>query len=175
MRYQRSILDLVEADARALSVRVNGPDRHKLDEYLTAVREIEQRVERAGGGDDPPGGRADVDLPEGVPASYEEHLRLLADMLALAFQTDTTRVATYMFANGQQQALSVHRREGRASHLVAPREQPREADAHQRNQPVFTPGSWRISCNGSNRSRMEGSFSTTASSSTAEHQRRQPP
>lgn len=100
MRYQRSILDFVNEDARALGKRVSGRDRQKLDEYLVAVREIEQRVERAEReAKERPAGVPEVDLPAGVPASYEEQLRLLADMLVLAFRTDTTRVATYMFAN----------------------------------------------------------------------------
>jgi hypothetical protein len=99
-RHQLSLLDFVQEDAKALGVRVSGPDRHKLDEYLTAVREIEQRVERAEReARERPSGVPEVELPSGVPASYEEHLRLLADMLVLAFQTDTTRVATFMFAN----------------------------------------------------------------------------
>ncbi len=100
MRRQRSLLDLIQDDANGLAGKVASNDRHKLDEYLTAVREIEQRVERAENEhrqerDAVPEG----EKPEGVPSSYEEHLRLLADMLVLAFQTDTTRVATYMFAN----------------------------------------------------------------------------
>jgi hypothetical protein len=100
MRYQRSILDMVLDDARALSRQVAGRDRVKLDEYLTAVREVEQRVERMEReASQAPAGVPVVDLPEGRPESYEEHLRLLGDMLTLAFQTDTTRVVTYMFAN----------------------------------------------------------------------------
>ena len=99
-RQQKSVLDLVQEDARALASKVSGNDRHKIDEYLTAVREIEQRVERA----ESEARRRPLDLPdfeapEGVPPSYEEHLRLLADMMVLAFQTDTTRVATFMLAN----------------------------------------------------------------------------
>lgn len=99
-RYQRSILDFVHDDARALASQISGNDRHKLDEYLAAVREIEQRVERA---EQESQGRLaavpELDLPDGMPSSYEEHLRLLGDLLALAFQTDSTRVATFMFAN----------------------------------------------------------------------------
>jgi len=99
-REQRSILDFVHADAKTLAGKVSGNDRHKLQEYLNAVREVEQRVERAEReSQERPPGVPEADLPEGVPANYEEHLRLLADMLVLAFQTDTTRVATYMFAN----------------------------------------------------------------------------
>lgn len=101
MRYQRSILDFVREDAKALGARVSGNDRRKLEEYLTAVREIEQRVERS----EREASTRPANLPEvpelaaGAPASYEEHLRLLGDMLVLAFQTDTTRVATFMLAN----------------------------------------------------------------------------
>lgn len=99
-RYQRSLLDFVQEDAKALGARVSGNDRHKLDEYLTAVREIEQRVERVEReAATRPAGVPELDLPTGVPSSYEEHLRLLSDMLVVAFQTDTTRVATFMFAN----------------------------------------------------------------------------
>ncbi len=100
MRRQRSLLDLVHGEASSLAGRVSSQDRLKLEEYLTAVREIEQRVERAEAESRRgPSGVVEADVPEGVPPSYEEHLRLLADMLVLAFQTDTTRVATYMFAN----------------------------------------------------------------------------
>lgn len=99
-RHQASLLDFIQEDARALGARVSGPDRHKLDEYLTAVREIEQRVERAEReARSRPAGVPEMDLPAGIPANYEDHLRLLADMMVLAFQTDTTRVATFMFAN----------------------------------------------------------------------------
>ncbi|MCC6232944.1 MAG: DUF1552 domain-containing protein [Verrucomicrobiales bacterium] len=100
LKQRRSILDLVYEDARSLSARASGQDRIKLDEYLTAVREIEQRVERAEREvAERPAGVPEVELPEGVPTNYEEHLRLLADMMVLAFQTDTTRVGTFMFAN----------------------------------------------------------------------------
>ena len=100
LRRQRSLLDLVNEDASRLMRQASGNDRLKLDEYLTAVREIEQRVERAEvESRKEPTDVAGMEVPEGIPPSYEEHLRLLADMLVLAFQTDTTRVATYMFAN----------------------------------------------------------------------------
>lgn len=100
LRYRRSVLDFVLDDAKALGARVSGNDRTKLEEYLAAVREIEQRVERA----EREAGQArhdlpQLELPDGVPADYEQHLRLLGDMMVLAFQTDSTRVCTYMFAN----------------------------------------------------------------------------
>jgi len=94
---QRSILDFVLDDAASLQRNAPGRDKAKLDEYLTSVREIEKRIEHAerfGETPDP-----SVDTPAGVPASFEEHIRLMYDMLLLAFQTDSTRVATFMLAN----------------------------------------------------------------------------
>lgn len=96
---RRSLLDFVIEDARALDKKVSGADKQKLDEYLTAVREIEQRIQAAEQQTDRQPIRMVGDLPEGVPDSYDEHLRLMGDMLVLAFQTDTTRVASYMLAN----------------------------------------------------------------------------
>jgi hypothetical protein len=93
----KSILDFVSDDARRLEQRLGGADRRKLDEYLTAVREIERRIERAGTAQDP--AALGVKAPAGVPADYESHLRLLADVLVLAWRTDTTRVSTFVFAN----------------------------------------------------------------------------
>jgi hypothetical protein len=99
-RYQKSILDFVLEDAQALTKKVNGNDRQKLDEYLTAVREIEERVERAEAGNVPQTDMfAGLDKPEGVPDSYEAHIRLMGDMMILAFQTDVTRISTFMLAN----------------------------------------------------------------------------
>jgi hypothetical protein len=96
--YRKSILDFVLEDAKSLRAKVGGTDRQKLDEYLTAIREIELRLERAEKANHLEAISAQR-LPDGVPPGYEEHLRLMGDMLVLAFQTDVTRVATYMFAN----------------------------------------------------------------------------
>jgi hypothetical protein len=93
----KSILDFVAADARRLEGRLGGADRRKLDEYLTAVREVERRIEHAGAMQDP--AALGMERPDGVPGDYESHLRLLADVLALAWRTDTTRVSTFVFAN----------------------------------------------------------------------------
>lgn len=95
--YRKSVLDFVLDDARGLSRQLGESDRRKLDEYLTAVREIEQRMERAekfGPARTPPGVTA--------PAMFEhfdEHVRLMYDILALAFQTDSTRVSTFIVAH----------------------------------------------------------------------------
>ncbi len=99
-RERRSILDFVLEDAGLLAKRVDRGDRLKLDEYLAAVREIEQRMERA----EQDGLQrrrilSGQSRPEGVPGQYEDHLRLLGDMMVLAFQTDSTRIATFMLAN----------------------------------------------------------------------------
>jgi len=99
--FRKSILDFVLDDASALSRKVSGHDKQKLDEYLTAVREIEERVAAAERQvtEANKGVIADYEIPEGVPESYEEHAKLMMDMLVLAFQTDSTRVATLMLAN----------------------------------------------------------------------------
>ena len=99
-RYRKSILDFVLEDANALSAKVGGNDKQKLDEYLTAIREIEIRVERA---QEMAAASAPLaegyEVPEGIPESYEHHARLMGDMMVLAFQTDATRVCTFMLAN----------------------------------------------------------------------------
>lgn len=99
-RYNRSILDLVSEDARRLNGRLGVDDRRKLDEYLGAVREIERRLVMAEQKRTEEVERPD-DLikPEGVPKDNQDHLRLMLDMLVLAFQTDQTRIATMVFAN----------------------------------------------------------------------------
>lgn len=95
-RMQMSILDTVLGQAKTLQNKVNAADRRKLDEYFSSVRDIEQRIERA---EKFQSELPDVKVPEGVPESYEEHIRVMFDLLALAFQTDTTRVATFMLAH----------------------------------------------------------------------------
>lgn len=99
-RYKKSILDFVLEDAKRLTRRVSGNDRQKLDEYLTAVRDIEQRIERAERNPSFDNSLlAGVETPAGIPDSYEEHIRLMGDMMILAFQSDVTRISTFMFAN----------------------------------------------------------------------------
>jgi hypothetical protein len=99
--YKKSILDFVLEDANSLRKKVGGNDRQKLDEYLSAVREIEERVvqaEKAVHSADTSVAK-NYEIPEGIPESYEEHARLMADMMVLAFQSDTTRICTFMLAN----------------------------------------------------------------------------
>lgn len=103
--YKKSILDFVLEDAKQLQAKVGGHDRQKLDEYLTSVREIELRLERAERAQrigELQGFDAIAEYGKEIgdaPDSFEDHARLIGDMLVLAFQTDVTRVATFMLAN----------------------------------------------------------------------------
>jgi hypothetical protein len=97
--YRRSLLDYVAEDAQQLKGRLGGTDLRKLDEYLTGVREIEQRLTRSEKETEVKGVPGGVRPPSGYTRSMKEHLRLLADMMVLAFQADLTRVCTFPFAN----------------------------------------------------------------------------
>jgi hypothetical protein len=94
---QRSVLDFVMEDARSMQRRLDPHDRSKLDQYLTGVREIESRIEKAERFGDVPDPA--VETPPGVPTDYTEYVQLMYDMLVLAFQTDSTRVATLLVAH----------------------------------------------------------------------------
>jgi hypothetical protein len=90
-----SVLDAVLDDAKDLTRTLGGGDKRKLDQYLSSVREVEKRLTKA----DPLTPLVlpdDVSRPAGVPADLTEHIRLLCDLLVLAFQTDTTRISTLM-------------------------------------------------------------------------------
>lgn len=96
--FRQSILDLVSDDAARLQKSLGQSDRRKLDQYFSSVRDIEQRIARAqaNAAERPV---PEVELPLGVPPETDEHIQLMFDLLAIAYQTDTTRVATYMLAN----------------------------------------------------------------------------
>ncbi len=98
-KYQKSILDFVLEDARDLQARLGAKDRRKIDEYLTSVRELEVRVRGAGKNADQQEKLPDYPMPSGIPADYAEHIRLMYDLLVLAFQGDLTRVSTFVVAN----------------------------------------------------------------------------
>ena len=92
----KSLLDFVMDDARSLQRSLGRRDQDKLDEYLTGVREIEQRIQRAekfGALPDP-----HAETPAGIPSNYGDHMDLMFDLLALAFETDSTRVSTLLLA-----------------------------------------------------------------------------
>ncbi|MBN9520947.1 DUF1552 domain-containing protein [bacterium] len=94
---RRSVLDFVRDDSRELTGQLGAGDRRKLDEYLSAVRDVELRIQRAASL--PPVRTPDVAAPTGVPGSYPEHIRLMYDLIALTFQADVTRVVTCVLAN----------------------------------------------------------------------------
>jgi hypothetical protein len=93
--YQKSVLDVVLDDARRLQRSLGGDDRRKIDEYLHGVRELETRIQKAE--------RQNAAVPPGtaapspsLPPDFGEHARIMMDLLALAFQTDSTRVITFL-------------------------------------------------------------------------------
>lgn len=94
---QRSILDFVLDEVRSLEPRLGRQDRMKLEEYLGSVRAVEKQLEKFERLSPP--AVEDHVLPESEPADYSLHIRLLADMLVLAFRTDSTRIATFILAH----------------------------------------------------------------------------
>jgi hypothetical protein len=99
MAQQKSILDFVLDDARAVRRSLNSNDRAKLDEYLTGLRDIEQRIEKSEHRPEPDLAGGGIEVPAGIPDDYGAYIQLMFDMLVLAFQTDQTRVATFMLAH----------------------------------------------------------------------------
>lgn len=96
--YRHSILDSVMEDAGRLKARLGVHDQSKLDEYFSSVREIERRLEWA----EKTNVAAKIsanDRPTGIPSDFGEHIRLLGDMMVLAFQADLTRICTFMICN----------------------------------------------------------------------------
>jgi uncharacterized protein DUF1552 len=99
-RYNKSILDFVNEEAKSLQNDLGAADKRKMDEYLSAVRELELRIQKArdiksSATTFKPSGPA----PAGIPKDVGEHMRLMADLLVLAFQADLTRVVTFPLAN----------------------------------------------------------------------------
>jgi hypothetical protein len=94
---QQSVLDFALDDARRMQHQLDAHDKDKLDQYLTGVRAIETRIQKAeqfGAIPDP-----EIDAPPGIPSDHAEHIQLMYDMLVLAFQTDSTRIATFLLAH----------------------------------------------------------------------------
>ena len=94
---RKSILDFVKEDSKDLHQNLSTNDVRKLDEYFSAIRDIELRIERAA--NLPPIETPDYAVPKGIPSNYEEHIRLMCDLIVLAFQADVTRVTTFVLAN----------------------------------------------------------------------------
>ena len=101
---ERLMLDRVMGDAKELNQRLGASDRQRMDEYLQSIRSIEKRLEKQSGksksdwkqlAELEPSSRPQQENPH----QHQEHVRLMMDMIALAFQTDVTRVCTFMFGN----------------------------------------------------------------------------
>jgi hypothetical protein len=101
--YNKSVLDFVTEDAKQLNKSLGQADLRKLDEYFTSVREVEARIERTRKEMETkiaaPRAKPDMAAPTGIPKEYQDHVRLMCDLMVLAFQTDVTRVVTLPFAN----------------------------------------------------------------------------
>jgi hypothetical protein len=103
LELNRSILDSVSESTSRLTRNLGPRDRGRFDEYLTHVREVEERIQRSENQS-----RTDVavpDAPIGIPESFEEHVGLQFDLLALALQTDMTRVFTFMMSRDASQRV----------------------------------------------------------------------
>ncbi len=101
----QSVLDAVQGDARDFRRDLSTGDQRKLDEYLDSVRDVERRIQRAGKRGELQGWRPSLTKPnmrrpaDGIPQNIAEHMRLMCDILVLAFQTDTTRIVTLKLNN----------------------------------------------------------------------------
>jgi hypothetical protein len=93
---EKSILDFVGDQITSLQRRIGPGDKARVTEYLDSVRDVERRIQMAEHQNSTE--LPVVDQPIGIPADYQQHARLMMDMLALAYQTDLTRVSTFMLA-----------------------------------------------------------------------------
>lgn len=91
----KNLLDLVLEDAKRLKSKVGSGDQSKLDEYLDSVRTVEARIEKAADAAEERG-EPPVPKPGGIPARRDEYIRLMGDLIVLAFQQDITRVSTLL-------------------------------------------------------------------------------
>jgi hypothetical protein len=99
-KLQGSVLDGVLEEAKDIRGKASGTDKHKLDEYFSSVRETEERVRRVNrmAKEDAPAVPASARPPAGQPKDFKTYARLMCDIIALAFQTDRTRVATLLLS-----------------------------------------------------------------------------
>ncbi|MEQ1760534.1 MAG: DUF1552 domain-containing protein [Vicinamibacterales bacterium] len=131
MRVGRSILDSIIPEAGRLRQTLGQRDQARMNEYLDNVREIERRLQRAEAN---ASADVSVDAPVGVPTDFEEHVGLLFDLLAVAFQTDTTRVFSFMMARELSQRIYPQ-----LNCL-----DPHHALSHHRNEPLLMAANTRL-------------------------------
>ena len=97
-RYEKSILDLVTSDAQRLNAQVGAADKRKLDEYLFSIRDLEKRI-AAAERNNAKAVKPSMGIPSSsIPTEFAEHAHIMFDLMTLAFQTDSTRVATVLLA-----------------------------------------------------------------------------
>ena len=124
-RADRSVLDAVLEEAEGLRGTISTSDKRRLNEYLSSVREVEQRIDRAGKERRLQGWRPTLEVPDmprptdGLPQDIDEHMRLMCDVLILAFQTDTTRICTLKLNNDWSQLRFPHLGVNGIHHLVS--------------------------------------------------------
>jgi hypothetical protein len=124
-RADRSVLDAVLEEATSLRGKISISDRRRIDEYLTSVREVEQRIDQAGKDQRLQGWRPTLPEPnmprpaDGLPQDIDQHMRLMSDILVLAFQTDTTRISTLKLNNDWSQLRFPHLEVNDIHHLVS--------------------------------------------------------
>jgi|CXWL01.1.fsa_nt_gi hypothetical protein len=131
MKVSRSILDSIIPEASRLQSSLGAKDREKMGAYLENVREIERRLERA-----EKNSATDVTMtaPVGVPSDFEEHVGLMFDLLAVAFQSDTTRVFSFMMARELSQRI----------YPKLDCLDPHHALSHHRNEPLLMAANARL-------------------------------
>jgi hypothetical protein len=133
MRRQTSILDFVREDAQRLTGQLGMEDRRKLDEYLTATRDIEKRIQRAAS--TPLADAGSMERPAGIPDSFDAHVKLMVDLQVLAFQADITRRHLHDRARNLQPHLSRDRRARQPPYAQPPRAYGGKEDQAGADQP----------------------------------------
>ncbi|MEM7261648.1 MAG: DUF1552 domain-containing protein [Planctomycetota bacterium] len=98
-RSRRSILDFARSDASKVRAQLGRGDKQKLDEYFDGIRAIERRLDLADAATTDPQAVSGMEAPSGVPNDFREHLRLMYDLIVVAFKLDLTRVVSFMLAN----------------------------------------------------------------------------
>ena len=94
--HRASLLDYVMEDAKSFQRNLGRDDAQKIEDYLTGVREIEQKIERA---EKLARQFPKSNKPAGIPSGYDDHIRMMYDLMVMAFQSDTTRIASFLVAH----------------------------------------------------------------------------
>jgi Protein of unknown function (DUF1552) len=130
--YRRSILDLTRDNAKKLELDLGPADRRRMDEYLTSVREVEERTEAAEKDPQIP----PIEKPSGIPFQYAEYVKLMFDLQAIAFQSDLSRVSTMML--GREGSVRAY------PEIEVP--DPHHPLTHHRGHPDFIEKVTKINC-----------------------------